>query len=232
LTQDRLKQLPRILSLPLLEIIRYARLFQQDIQTVPAWPDSLYRLIQREDILNNLRLFERGGAQKAEGRKPGTLNRAAIAHTVEEMQQESHRRQMETNIMKTAADFINAQTGLGGEREKQGNNKISDFIKNRFSNDTRYKEVTNFLNSTAEIIVKLDHIVNRESLTEEQMAVEKQKLLDKHFLRQLSKSVGRGALQFGTLQTLPTETLRIPKINQTGFVPITESYMQVEFKDE
>ena len=224
LTQDRLKQLPRILSLPLLEIIRYARLFQQDIQTVPAWPDSLYRLIQREDILNNLRLFERGGgAQKA---KP------PIAHTVEEVHQESHRRQMETNIMKTAADFINAQTGLGGEREKQGNNKISDFIKNRFSNDTRYKEVTNFLNSTAEIIVKLDHIVNRESLTEEQMAVEKQKLLDKHFLRQLSKSVGRGALQFGTLQTLPTETLRIPKINQTGFVPITESYMQVEFKDE
>jgi len=234
LTQDHLKQLPRILSLPLLEIIRYARLFQQDIQTVPAWPDSLYRLIQREDILNNLRLFERGGAgaQKAEGRKP---NRAAIAHTFEELQQENHRRQMESNIMKTAADFINAHTGLGGgggEREKQGNNKISDFIKNRFSNDTRYKEVTNFLNSTAEIIVKLDHIVNRESLTEEQMAVEKQKLLDKHFLRQLSKSVGRGALQFGTLQTLPTETLRIPKINQTGFVPITESYMQVEFKDE
>ena len=238
MTQDHLKQLPRILSLPLLEIIRYARLFQQDIQTVPAWPDSLYRLIQREDILNNLRLFERGGAaggHKAEGRKPGTINRAAIAHTFEELQQENHRRQMESNIMKTAADFINAHTGLGGgggEREKQGNNKISDFIKNRFSNDTRYKEVTNFLNSTAEIIVKLDHIVNRESLTEEQMAVEKQKLLDKHFLRQLSKSVGRGALQFGTLQTLPTETLRIPKINQTGFVPITESYMQVEFKDE
>lgn len=78
--------------------------------------------------------------------------------------------------MKTAADFINAHTGLsgiGGDREKQGNNKISDFIKNRFSNDTRYKEVTNFLNSTTEIIVKLDHIVNRESLTEEQMAVEK-----------------------------------------------------------
>ena len=149
-------------------------------------------------------------------RKAGIINRAAIAHTFEELQQENHRRQMESNIMKTAADFINAHTGLtgsGGEREKQGNNKISDFIKNRFSNDTRYKEVNNFLNSTAEIIVKLDHIANRESLTEEQMAVEKQKLLDKHFLRQLSKSVGRGALQFGTLQTLPTETLRIPKIN-------------------
>jgi hypothetical protein len=39
-------------------------------------------------------------------------------------------------------------------------------------------------------------------------------------------------LQFGTVQTLPTETLRIPKINQTGFAPMSETYMQVEFKDE
>jgi len=26
--------------------------------------------------------------------------------------------------------------------------------------------------------------------------------------------------------------LTISKINQTGFVPITESYMQIEFKDD
>ena len=107
-----------------------------------------------------------------------------------------------------------------------------DFLKNRFSQDTRYKEVSNFLSSANEIIVKLEHIANRESLTEEQLNTEKQKLLDKMFLRQLAKSVGRGALQFGTVQTLPTETLRIPKINQTGFAPMTESYMQVEFKDD
>lgn len=54
-----IRRLPSIVALPLLEIIRFARLFQSEIQTVPAWPDSLYQLIQREDILNNLRLFER-----------------------------------------------------------------------------------------------------------------------------------------------------------------------------
>lgn len=70
--------------------------------------------------------------------------------------------------------------GLG---EKQQNNKIMDFLKNRFASDTRYKEVTNFLNSTNENIVKLEHIPNKESLTEEQLTVEKQKLLDKMFLR-------------------------------------------------
>jgi hypothetical protein len=39
-------------------------------------------------------------------------------------------------------------------------------------------------------------------------------------------------LQFGTVQTIPTETLRTPKINSTGFAPMSESYMQVEFKEE
>ena len=52
------------------------------------------------------------------------------------------------------------------------------------------------------------------------------------FLRHLSKCNGRGALTFGTLQTIPTEVLHIPKINQTGFAPMNETYMQVEFKDE
>ena len=74
-----------------------------------------------------------------------------------------------------------------------------DFLKNRFSSDTRYKEVTNFLNSSNENIIKLEHIQNREALTEEQINGEKQKLLDKMFLRQLSKCVGRGALTFGTV---------------------------------
>jgi hypothetical protein len=48
-----------------------------------------------------------------------------------------------------------------------------DFLKNRFSQDTRYKEVSNFLSSANEIIVKLEHIANRESLTEEQLNTEK-----------------------------------------------------------
>ena len=64
------------------------------------------------------------------------------------------------------------------------------------------------------------------------MAAEKSKLLDRMFIRQLSKCVGRGALEFGTGQTIPTETLHIPKINQTGFVPMNESYMNMEIKDE
>ena len=105
---------------------------------------------------------------------------------------------MESNILKTAADFINAQSGAGisegNSDNKQGNNKIMDFLKNRFSSDTRYKEVSNFLNSSNEIVIKLEQIPNRETLTEEQLNVEKQKLLDKMFIRQLAKCVGRGAL--------------------------------------
>ena len=36
------------------------------------------------------------------------------------------------------------------------------------------------------------------------------------FRRHLSKCVGRGALTLGTQETIPTETLEIPKISQTG----------------
>lgn len=84
---------------------------------------------------------------------------------------------MESNIMKTAADFIDATAGGAiGDADKNnhaGNNLIMDFLKNRFSSDTRYKEITNFLTSSNELIVKLEHIPNRESLTEEQFLVEK-----------------------------------------------------------
>ena len=44
---------PALVALPLYEVIRYTRLHLQDIQTIP-WPVSLYRLIHREDIINNL----------------------------------------------------------------------------------------------------------------------------------------------------------------------------------
>ena len=85
---------------------------------------------------------------------------------------------MESNIMKTASDFINAQTGpmingtgsTVGNTAKgggSGNTKIMDFLKNRFSSDTRYKEVSNFLSSSNEVVIKLEHIPNRETLTEE-----------------------------------------------------------------
>lgn len=37
---------------------------------------------------------------------------------------------------------------------------------------------------------------------------------------------------FGSIQTLPTEVLHISKINQTGYAPMNESYMQVEIKDD
>lgn len=140
---------------------------------------------------------------------------------------------MEENILKTAAGLISDKssmhTATGGVHK---NTQMLDFLKNRFSQDTRFKEVTSMLNSHLEIIIKIEHIPNRESLSEDALNVEKQKLLDKLFLRHLSKCVGRGALGFGTVEALPTEMLQIPKINQTGYVPVNETYMQVEFKDD
>ena len=74
-----------------------------------------------------------------------------------------------------------------------------DFLRNRFANDTRFKEVQNMLASNTEITIKLELIQGRESLGEEALNTEKQKLLERMFLRHMAKSVGRGALSFGTV---------------------------------
>ena len=50
---DEISAWPTLVGLPFFEVIRYTRLHLQDIQTVP-WPVSLYKLIHREDIINNL----------------------------------------------------------------------------------------------------------------------------------------------------------------------------------
>lgn len=52
---DDLTQWPQLISLPFFEVLRFTRLYLKDIQTV-QWPESLYKLIHREDIINNMRL--------------------------------------------------------------------------------------------------------------------------------------------------------------------------------
>jgi len=54
---DEISNWPALVGLPLFEVIRFTRLHLQDIQTVP-WPVSLYKLIHREDIINNLMRME------------------------------------------------------------------------------------------------------------------------------------------------------------------------------
>lgn len=42
--------MPNLISLPLLEIIRYARLYTAEVKTLDTWPEKLYKLIGREDV--------------------------------------------------------------------------------------------------------------------------------------------------------------------------------------
>ena len=65
---DELTSWPALVSLPFFEVIRYTRLHLQDIQTVP-WPVSLYKLIHREDIINNLMQTDPTTPQLAPGIK-------------------------------------------------------------------------------------------------------------------------------------------------------------------
>lgn len=96
---------------------------------------------------------------------------------------------------------------------------ISEFLKNRFGKDTRYKEAEYLLSSSVDMVLKMDSLLtgghaDQLALNEEEKQRRQKLQLDKLFSRHLSKCIGRGALTLGTQETLPTETLSIPKISQ------------------
>ena len=88
------------------------------------------------------------------------------------------------------------------------------------------------LSSSKEMTLKVHKVANFESLPEEQQAAIKEKLNDKQFVRQLAKMTGRGLLYVGTQETIPTEMLDIPKINNVSYIPALETTAQVEIKDD
>ena len=99
--------------------------------------------------------------------------------------------------------------------------QMSDFLRNKFGKDTRYKEVEHMLSSSHNMSIKIDGLLNtnqadQQSVNETERQRQIKTHLEKVFRRHLSKCVGRGALTLGTQETIPTETLEIPKINQTG----------------
>ena len=69
-----------------------------------------------------------------------------------------------------------------------------------------------------------------ESNEEEHQKVIKM-MLEKKFKRQMSKCVGRGALELGTIETLPTEKLNIPKISEKGFTLLNFEHTVKEEKE-
>ena len=98
-----------------------------------------------------------------------------------------------------------------GTTSATGTMNIAEY---RFNEDVRYKEVTLLLDSSRVIKLRVHNIKEEDRVSEEKFELAKQALLYKTATRQLSKCVGRGALTYGSLLTLPTETLEIPKIVQ------------------
>ena len=69
-------------------------------------------------------------------------------------------------------------------------------------------------------------------MKEEELKSAKDKLLDKLFLRHLSKTIGRGLLSVGTSDIIFAEQLKIPAINSEAKISTMDETMPVEIKDE
>lgn len=78
----------------------------------------------------------------------------------------------------------------------------TEFLKNKFGKDTRYKEAEHILSSAHVMNLKIDSNASNQgdanavNETERQRQMKAQ--LEKVFRRHLSKCVGRGALTLGT----------------------------------
>ena len=97
---------------------------------------------------------------------------------------------------------------------------MAEFLKNKFGKDTRYREVDYLLSSQVDMILRQEAGSSDQNTMTDEEKIRSQKVqLDKLFKRHLSKCVGRGALSLGTQETIPTETLLIPKISQTYHTP-------------
>ena len=235
--------------LPIYDIIWYAREHPQKIQTF-KWEEKMYRLIGREDIAFNLSLGSRipkGQHQyyyhksyyhqfsptrnkfsfgnidligEKQGEKATQQKRiseyfAGIEVYKELLGNELGRREAEGKMAKRQA----------GKAGGAGSINIAEF---RFNEDVRYKEVTKLLDSSGVMKLRLENIPEQDRVSDEKFENAKQALLYKMTIRQLSKCVGRGALTYGTLYTLPTETLEIQKLVKI-FSLINNSLLQEKF---
>lgn len=112
---------------------------------------------------------------------------------------------------------------LGLKKKKMTNmvGEVSEgnFISYRFSSDLRYIEVSLMLDSSIPFKMRIDKVPNIEHLTPEKLEETKQLLHLNCITRQFAKCVGRGALKLGTIHTVLTEKLKIPKISTTALLP-------------
>ena len=92
-----------------------------------------------------------------------------------------------------------------------------EFLISRFSKDSKYKEVVNLLCSSKDMTLKSRHFKPEfDQLDAEAQKEQRKKVLERLFVGQLSKMVGRGILSFGTLEMLSTEMLQTPRISLVG----------------
>jgi len=215
-TEDIENNWPHSIALPLYNILWYAR--EHPLNT---WEEKIYQLIGREDIAFNLRAGSQITTSTSHYRRNYYSNQFSPKRNKINTSPESTDKTKQKRIKEAFAGIEVYKELLGNEQEDNdtenkrvnGTNRPKKSIAQyRFTADLRYKEVSVLLDSSKIIKLRTHNIKEEDKVSEEKFEAAKQALLFKMVTRQLSKGVGRGALNYGTLLTLPTETLEIPKI--------------------
>ena len=237
ISYSQIQFFPFAISIPLYEILHHLRENPQLLRNLGDWPDSAFKLIGREDICLNMasrgmgvndmipggfgesRFYDTTLKGLDETISFGGMNikspcRGGGKLTGNGDKQDKHGKGVFQHL--DIFEFLGKKHDLAkgnapntwGMGESVGN--AYSIGEERFNMDDRYKEVRFLLDSGRD--VKLKEMRGEEGDAGGDQQELYRGVLYKMCTRHLGKGVGRGAVGYATISTLPTHTLPIPQI--------------------
>ena len=236
----------------------YVRSSPSEKRVIEEWPKEIFKLIEREDLYYNfheikknndtVKQVEQVTFKKQGSLKLGRMESNVFANTKSSIidtkgPKNEKFKQVTRNSDEEAKEYMDLIEeefkSLGLQNKKMAANSLvpslhgnnSDhFIDYRFSSDLRYTKVCLMLDSSIPFKLRMDKVEGIETMTMEELDGFKNTMHENGVTRQNAKCVGRGALKLGTIDTVPTEKLKIPQINTTALLPPDNK--KVELKEE
>ena len=190
------------ISCPIYEVLRLMRLEIPPL-LYEALPKLAFKLIRRDDLYRNLRTY---GNDKERVSDSAQNSLHDLSETINNLIRGSSK--------KSADSFINFATNPDNSKHHH---------------DHLFKEATRLLETKKPMRIKPKYL---ENIPDDKIEAECQNILQKISVRRFSVLLGQGAFNLGTLPTLITEVLKIPKINLSAFSPPNDTKITFEIKDE
>ena len=224
------------LSIPISEVLHQMRI------KIPSYlhsklPKLAFKLVSRDDLYQNSKIYASEPLESESTLSNLSMLRGSQLNAPEDdSNKENSNQSNKSYLFHNFSATINKLIAGGSQKvipeallpqNASGDDSI-DITKQLSNNDVMLREASKILDTTQTMRIKSKYLDN---IPEDKWDIECQTILTKICSRRFSALVGKGALNFGTLHTLITETLKIPKINLSAYTPPNETRITLEIKE-